>query len=132
MIERRRHKRSILGREERWFLFRVVLLVVLVYILRREIIYYGGHLLVALPMFLAMAIVVKALVSDESVGDLIRKHVTIIPLMQAEGEEKPFIPKATIILILLNILVHYVLKLLSPEDWARIVLQFSFLPTNAT
>jgi len=132
MIERRKHKRSLFGREERWFLFKVSLLAVAVYIFRKEISQYSKQLIFLLPLFLIFALVAKTLTSSESISSVLKKHITLIPFMHAEGEEKPFIPRLTILLVLLNILVHYFLKLLPAPEWAAVVGRLGFVPIVKT
>lgn len=132
MIERRKHKRSLFGREERWFFFKVSILVVMVYFFRKEISLYSRQLIILLPLFLIFALMAKALTSGEPFRSLLREHITLIPFMHAEGEEKPFIPRLTILLILLNILVHYLLKLLPSSEWAAVVGRLGFVPIVKT
>lgn len=132
MKERRKHKRSLFGREERWFLFKVSLLVLLVYLFRKEISQYSKPLIFLLPLFLIFALVAKTLTSSESISSVLKKHITLIPFMHAEGEEKPFIPRLTILLVLFNILVHYLLKLLPTPEWASVVGRLGFVPIVKT
>lgn len=127
-VDRRKRPRSILGNEERWYLFRMILLIALVYFIRREIRFYETHLLVALPIVLAMAMLIKVFVGNERVRDQISDQITLLPIIRAEGGEKLFIPRMTILLILLNVLVHYVLKVLTPEAQLFVHDHFVFLP----
>ncbi len=78
-VDRRKRPRSIIGREERWYLFRVILLVALAYMFRREIFLYGRPLLVILPVVLAIGMLVNVFVRNERVSDVIGEQITIIP-----------------------------------------------------
>ena len=73
-----------------------------------------------IPFFFFCYVWIKSIQSGDRLVDILREHVTLIPVPYAEGGRKAFIPRATVLLILLNILFFYLVALLD-ESGIRFV-----------
>ena len=64
--------------------------------------------------------------------DLLKEQITLMPIPYAEGGKKVFIPRATIVLILANVLIFYILQKPSVANNEFIKENFIFLPHTVT
>ena len=128
VLEARPYRRQAFDRSEKIYLLKVALVVLFVNFFRREIAGLAGFLWMLLPMLLFSYVWFKSIQTGERVIDVLREHVTLIPVAYAERGNKPFIPKATLALVLVNAAVFYVMTLLDAEAAVALIDRFCFLP----
>lgn len=126
------YRRRAFGREETLYFLKATALILLVYVFRDELSRMLRPFLLFLPFFFFSYVWMKSLQSGERVQDILREHITFIPIPYAEGRGKTFIPRATILLILLNVLLYYLVGLASEADAAVIIRNLSFLPEHVS
>ncbi len=126
--EHQPYRRQAFDQEEKIYFLKAAALILLIYFFRRELYDLARFFLLFIPFFFFCYVWFKSIQSGERVVDILREHVTFIPIPYAEGGRKAFIPRATILLILLNVLVHYLVRLASEEGALFIVKNLSFLP----
>lgn len=85
-----------------------------------------------LPIVFILYLWFKSIQSGDHFRDLLKEQITLMPIPYAEGGKKIFIPKATILLILINVLVFYFVELSSLRDFEFIRTNFVFLPHKIT
>jgi membrane associated rhomboid family serine protease len=123
---------SVFGKDEKLYLFKAILLIAGIYIFQDFIYDYWKYLVLLLPALFIMSIYFKSIQSGERFRDLLKDQITLMPVPYAEGGKKTFIPKATILLVLINILVFYFLKLSTLSDFELVRANFIFLPHKIT
>lgn len=120
------------GKEERLYLFKAMLLIAGIYIFQ-DFIYVSLWLLVFfLPALFIMYSWFKSIHDSESFRDLLKEQITLMPIPYAEGGKKVFFPRATILLVLINILVFYFVKLSTLNNLKFMGTNFIFLPDKIT
>ena len=101
-------------RAEKIYLLKAGLMIVAVYLFREAIYDLAGYFLLFLPVFFFSYVWFRSMHTGDRVIDVLKENITFMPVAYAEGGRKKFIPRATILLILINVMVFYVLKLI-PE-----------------
>jgi membrane associated rhomboid family serine protease len=124
--------RAAFDREEKLYLFKAGLLILAIYFFRREVYDLVGYFALFLPLFFFCYIWFKSMHTGDRLIDILKQYVTFMPIPYAEGGKKVFIPRATILLVSLNILVFYFMKLSTLADSNLIFANFSFLPDKIT
>jgi membrane associated rhomboid family serine protease len=122
----------VFGKEERLFLVKAMLLIVAIYILGDFIYDYLEFLVFFLPAFFILYLWFKSIQGGDHFRDLLKEQITLMPIPYAEGGKKIFIPKATILLVLINILIFYFVELSTLTDLEFMAANFSFLPDKIT
>ncbi|MCJ7524796.1 MAG: rhomboid family intramembrane serine protease, partial [Candidatus Aminicenantes bacterium] len=120
-------------KEEKLYLVKAMLLIVGIYVFQDFI--YDSLKLFAffLPIIFILYLWFKSIQSGDHFRDLLKEQITLMPIPYAEGGKKLFIPKATILLVLTNILVFYFFMELSTlTDFEFMLANFSFLPDKIT
>ena len=107
------------------------ILIAIIYFFRGEIASVAGFVWLFAPFFLFAYVWFRSLFTGDRIIDILRQHITLMPVAYTEGGKKTFIPWATISLVVLNALIFYALRLLSPPDLGTILDRFSFLPVAA-
>lgn len=128
VLEPRPYKRQAFDRSERIYLLKVAALVAAAYVFRRELAGLLAFFWLLIPVLLFSYVWFKSIHTGDRLIDVVRDHVTLIPVAYAEGGKKPFIPKATLALVLANAAVFYAMRLLSPADLKTVEDCFMFLP----
>ncbi|MBN2345072.1 MAG: rhomboid family intramembrane serine protease [Candidatus Aminicenantes bacterium] len=131
-LEPRLHVRPTFGRQEQFYFLKAGLLILAIYFFRREIYSLAGFFLLFLPLFFFCIIWFKSIQTGDRLLDIVKEHVTFIPIPYAEGGRRAFIPKVTLLLILLNVLAFYFVRLASEEGARFIVHNFTFLPRHVS
>jgi membrane associated rhomboid family serine protease len=132
VLESQPYRRQAFGRGEKIYFFKAAALILLIYFFRAELYDLLRFFLLFVPFFFFCYVWFKSIQSGERMIDILREHVTFIPIPYAEGGNKAFIPKATLLLILLNVLAFYLVGLASREGVLFIVKNLSFLPHHIT
>ncbi len=131
-LETKPYVRAAFGKEERLYFLKSGLTILIIYFFGKALSELAGLLLLFVPFFFFCYVWFKSILSGEMMLDIIREHVTFVPVPYAEGGRKVFIPRVTILLILVNILVFYLVKIASQADLAFIFSNFAFLPERLT
>jgi len=126
--EYRPYRRQAFDREERIYFLKAAALILLIYFFRRELYDLARFFLLFVPFFFFSYVWFKSIQSGDRMIDILREHITLIPIPYAEGGKKAFIPRATILLILLNLLAFYLIGLASEETIRAIAMNLAFLP----
>jgi len=132
VLEAKPYLRQAFGREEKLYFLKVGCLILVIYFFRREISSLFGFFLMFLPSLFFAYVWFKSLNTGDRVIDVLREHITFIPIPYTEGGGKKFVPRLTILLILLNILVFYMLALTTGKQVESVFSHFSFLPEETT
>lgn len=121
------------GKEEKLYLGKAMLLIVGIYVFQ-DIIYDSLKLFAFfLPIVFILYLWFKSIQSGDRFRDLLKEQITLMPIPYAEGGKKLFIPKATILLVLTNILIFYFFMILSTlRDLEFMAANLSFLPDKIT
>ena len=130
--EAKPYVRSAFGREEKIHFLKAAALILAIYFFRSELYVMSRFFLLFSPFFFFSYVWFKSIHSGDRVLDILKEHITFIPIAYTEGGKKFFIPKATVLLILLNILIFYLLRLSSAAGIEFIAANFSFLPLRVT
>ncbi len=131
MLEAKPYLRQAFDRSEKIYLLKVALLVLAAYFFRRQVAGLAALLWMLIPLLLFSYVWFKSIQTGDRLIDVLREHVTLIPVAYAEGGEKQFIAKTTIALVLANAAVFYAMRLLSPADLKTLEDCFMFLPKNS-
>jgi membrane associated rhomboid family serine protease len=132
VLETKPYVRAAFDREEKLFFLKAGLLILTIYFFRQEIYHLAGFFAIFIPFFFFAYIWFKSLHTGDRVLDILKEHITFIPIPYAEGGKKIFIPRATILLVLLNILIFSIMKLLNFTDAKFMFANFIFLPEKIT
>ncbi|MBE0665087.1 MAG: rhomboid family intramembrane serine protease [Candidatus Aminicenantes bacterium] len=130
--EAKPYVRSAFGKEERIYFLKAAALILVIYFFRSEIYDMSRFFLLFLPFFFFCYVWFKSIQTGDRLIDILKEHITFMPIPYAESGKKAFIPRTTVILILINILVFYLLSLSSAADLEFIAANFSFLPKHVT
>jgi membrane associated rhomboid family serine protease len=131
-LENKHSVRVAFDREEKLYLLKAGLLILAIYFFRREIYDLAGYFVLFLPLFFFCYIWFKSISTGDRLIDILKQYVTFMPIPYAEGGKKIFIPRATILLVLINILVFYLLKLTNENGINFIKNNLIFLPRDPT
>jgi membrane associated rhomboid family serine protease len=124
------YRRAAFDREEKVYFLKAALMVAIVYFFRREIAGLAGMLLVFTPLFFFSYVWFKSLHTGDRIIDVLREHITLMPVPYTERGGSAFIPRATIALVLANVAVFYAMTGLSPEGQKRVLESLMFVPKN--
>jgi membrane associated rhomboid family serine protease len=130
-FEARPYVRPAFGREEILYFLKAGLLILAIYFFRSELYDLARFVLLFLPAIFFCYVWFQSIHTGDRMIDIIREHITLIPIPYAEGGEKTFVPRATILIILLNVLIFYLLALGSKKTILFTLMNFSFLPEHA-
>lgn len=131
-LEPKPYIKAAFDREEKLFFLKAGLLILAIYFFQQEIFSLAGYFAIYTPFFFFAYIWFKSLHTGERVIDILKEHITFIPIAYTEGSKKLFIPRATILLVLINILVFYLMKLTNETGINFITNNFIFLPVKTT
>jgi membrane associated rhomboid family serine protease len=120
------------GKEERIYFLKAVLLIICIYVFRDTIYDYLEFWWVLLPTLFIFYIWFESIHRGERIRELLKEHITLMPVFYAEGGKKIFIPKATILLVLINVLVFYFIEHFAQSSLEFIKTNFVFLPQEVT
>ena len=113
------------------FIARVALIFLLIYLLRYWILSIRYLIFVIGPLMGLLLIRIKGLLSGESFKKILKDYITFIPYNYTEREwryDRKI--QTTYILILINVVVHYLLHFGPDHIHADIIMRFSFVPAN--
>ena len=130
--EAKPYVRSAFGKEEKIYFLKAAALILVIYFFRGEIYGLSRLFLLFAPLFFFCYVWFKSIQTGDRVLDILKEHITLMPIAYAESGKKPFLPKATIMLVLFNILVFYLLRLGSAASLEFIAANFTFLPRHVT
>ncbi len=130
VLEAQPYRRQPFDRDEKFYLLKVAILIAVIYFFRRELASLLGFAWLFAPFFLFSYVWFKSLQTGDRVIDILRQHITLMPVTYAEGGEKFFIPWATIALVGLNAAVFYAMRPLPAKAIEAILNQFCFLPVG--
>lgn len=116
------------GRDEKIYFFKFALILIGVYFFYDPVYKYWQYLAIILPVIFIFYVWYMMIQTGEGMVDVLKQYFTFIPIPRAEGGEKLFIPKATILLVLLNIFVFYLMKALPDAANEFIIEHLAFLP----
>jgi membrane associated rhomboid family serine protease len=122
------YRRAAFDREEKLYFLKAALLVAVVYFFRREISSLAGIFVLFVPLFFFSYVWFKSIHTGDRIIDILREHITLMPIPYAERGKKIFIPWATIALVLVNIAVFYTMRLLSLQGQKIVLDKFMFIP----
>lgn len=128
VLEPRPYRRQPFDRSEKMYFLKVVLLVLALYFFRRAVAGIAFLVWLLVPALFFSFVWFKSIQTGERVIDVLREHVTFIPIARAEGGRRSFVPWATLALILANAAVFYAMRLLSPVDLETLENALIFLP----
>jgi len=123
---------SAFGNEEKLYLVKAILLIVGIYVFQDFIYDYWKYLALFLPGFFIMYLWFMSIYTGDRFYDLLKEQITLMPIPYAEGGKKVFIPLATIVLILANVLIYYIFQKPSITNNEFIAANFTFLPDTVT
>jgi membrane associated rhomboid family serine protease len=132
VLEPKPYRRQAFAGEERLYFLKADMLILLIYFFRVEIYDLARVFLLFIPFFFFCYVWFKSIHSGDRLVDILREHITLIPIPYAEGGKKAFVPKATVLLILLNILAFYLVMLFNEAERRFVVGNFAFLPVQST
>ncbi|MCU0237180.1 MAG: rhomboid family intramembrane serine protease [Acidobacteria bacterium] len=130
VLEARPYRRQPFDRDEKIYLLKVVILIAVIYFFRRELSSLIGFAWMFAPFILFAYVWFKSLNTGDRVIDILRQHITLMPVAYAEGGKKRSIPWATIALVGLNAAVFYAMRPLSAKALEAILNQYCFLPVG--
>ncbi len=130
VLEPRPYRRQPFDRSETLYFLKVGLLVLALYFFRSAVASLAVLLWFLIPGLFFSFVWFKSIQTGERLIDVLREHVTFIPVTRAEGGRKSFVPWATLALILANAAVFYGLLLLPRADLATLVNALIFLPSE--
>ncbi len=128
VLEARPYRRQAFDRSEKIYLLKVAVLVAAAYLFRRELAELLTFFWILIPALLFSYVWFKSIQTGDRLIDVLREHVTLIPVAYAEGGKKSFVPKATLALVLANAAVFYLMRQLAPADLRTMEDCFMFLP----
>lgn len=128
VLEAKPYRRQPFDRSEMLYLLKVAVLVAVAYVFRRELAELLAFFWLFIPLLLFSYVWFKSIQTGDRLIDVVRDHVTLIPVAYAEGGRRPFFPKATLALVAANAAVFYLMRLLAPADLATLEDCFMFLP----
>lgn len=128
MPEATPYQRRPFDRDEKLYLLKVAILIAVIYFFRRELWSLTGFAWLFAPFFLFAYVWFQSIRTGDRVIDILRRHVTLMPVTYTEGGRKFFIPWATIVLVGLNAAVFYAMRPLSPQAREAIWNHYCFLP----
>ncbi len=129
-LEAKPYRRQPFDRDEKLYLLKVAILIAIIYFFRQELASLIGFAWLLAPFFLFSYVWFQSLHTGDRVIDILRRHITLIPVTYAEGGKKFFIPWATIALVGLNAAVFYAMRPLPAQSIEAVLNQFSFLPVG--
>ena len=122
------YRRAAFDREEKLYFIKAALLVGTVYFFRREISGLAGIFLLFVPFFFFSYVWFKSIQTGDRMIDILREHVTLMPIPYAERGKNIHIPWATIALVLANAAAFYAMRQLPPEGQKSVLEKFTFIP----
>lgn len=128
VLEPRPYRRQPFDRSEKLYFLKVGLLVLSLYFFRRAMVSLAFLVWLLIPTLFFSFVWFKSIQTGERLIDVLREHVTFIPITRAEGGRKSFVPWATLGLILANAAAFYATRLLLPADLATLENALVFLP----
>lgn len=128
VLEAKPYRRQPFDQDEKLYLLKVAILIAVIYFFRREILSLTGFAWLFAPFLLFAYVWFKSLHTGDRVVDILRQHITLIPITYTEGRRKFFIPWATIALVVLNVAIFYALRPLSTQARESILNHYCFLP----
>ena len=127
-LEAKPYVQAAFDKSEKLYLLKAGLMIAAVYVFRDAIYDMAGYFLLFIPAFFFSYVWFRSMHTGDRVIDVLKENITFMPVAYAEGGRKKFIPRLTILLILINVLVFYVLKL-TPKAGIHFVLDnFLFIP----
>lgn len=130
VLEARPYRRQPFDRSEKLYLVKVAVLVAAIYFFRSALAELLAFFWIFIPLLLFSYVWFRSIQTGERLVDVVRDHVTLIPVAYAEGGRRPFLPKATLALVAANAVVFYLMRLLPPADLATLEECFMFLPST--
>ena len=128
MLEAKPYLRQPFDRDEKLYLLKVAILITVIYFFRRTIWSLTGFAWLFAPVFLFTYVWFKSLHSGDRVIDILRQHITLMPIAYTEGGGKFFIPWATVALVGLNAAIFYAMRPLSAHALESMLNHYCFLP----
>ncbi len=117
---------------EQLFLLKALGVIIVLLLLQNVLRDFLPIFILIFPIGFFAYIRLQAAASGESTMQLLRQHITFMPVMYAKEERKQqYVAKATYILILINLLVFYLFQLTAPEQFIANNLIFLPLEPNA-
>ena len=127
-LEPRPYRRQPFDRSEKLYFLKVGLLVLALYFFRSAVAGLAFIIWLLIPVLFFSFVWFKSIQTGARVIDVLREHVTFIPIARAEGGRRSFVPWATLGLILANASVFYAMRLLLPADRLTLENALIFLP----
>ena len=124
------YRRAAFDREEKLYFLKAALLIAIVYFFRRELSSLAGIFVLFVPLFFLSYVWFKSMTSGDRMIDILREHITLMPIPYAERGKNIHIPWATLALVLANAAVFYAVRLLSPEGQKSVLEKFMFIPND--
>ncbi len=126
--EPRPYRHQPFDRSEKLYFLKAGLLVLALYFFRRAAAGIAFLAWLLVPALFLSFVWFKSIRTGDRLIDVLREHVTFIPIARTEGGRKSFVPWATLALILANAAMFYAMRLLSPVDRGTIENALCFLP----
>ena len=130
MLDATPNRRAAFDRDEIFYFLKAALLVGIVYFFRREIASLAGMFLLFVPLFFFSYVWFKSIHTGDRIIDILREHITLMPIPYAERGKNIFIPWATLALVLANVAVFYAMFLLSPAGQKSVLENLMFIPKD--
>ena len=104
-LEAKPYVRAAFDKAEKLYLLKAGLMIAAVYLFREAIDDLAGYFLLFLPAIFFSYVWFRSMHTGDRVIDVLKENITLMPVAYAEGGKKKFVPRVTIILILINVLV---------------------------
>jgi membrane associated rhomboid family serine protease len=115
--------------EEQAFILKAFATIAAILLLREFLSRFIFIIILLFPVFFLLWVRLEALMNDRRTFDILREHITFMPVMYTEGErKKDKVAAVTYSLILANVLVYYLFQLNPLVDEELIGNNLVFLP----
>ena len=131
-LEPKPYVQAAFDKGEKRYLLKAGLMIVAIYFFRETIYSLSGYFVLFLPVLLFSYVWFKSIHTGDKVLDILKENITFMPIAHTERDKKGFIPRATILLIMVNILAFILVKLANETEILFIKNNFVFLPHEPT